>query len=146
MQEYQEDDDAVMKRMAELELAAEDVEVQKQLLVDLDRRSNLLREGARALKDRESSSASDVVGIPPGRRPIWLLSSGGGVFLRTTEAEARVVMDEDAKKTRSDIEDARDELKRRVCLLAELEGPDSALHRLYQGFDLKPVNRQNSTS
>ena len=137
-----EDDDAVMTRMAELELAAEDVEVQTQLLVDLDRRANLLREGSRAMKDRATASQKTVVGPPSTENPIWMLASGG-VFLKTSEGEALATIEEDSKRTKKDIDDARDELKLRVRLLAELEGPDSALQRLYGGFDLKPINRSS---
>jgi hypothetical protein len=131
------DDDETLKRMSDLENAAEDVEHQKRLLVELDRRSNMLREGARALKDEVAASKNPKL---TAKREVWLLSSGG-VFLRTTGADAIVHMSEDTRRTKDMVEEGRDELKRRVCGLAELEGPDSALHHLYQGFDLHPVNK-----
>jgi hypothetical protein len=134
-----QDDDELVKRMAELEAAAEDVEHQKRLLVDLDRRANLLREGSRALKDRAAVPLPRGK-IPTSKQKIWLLSAGGA-FIRTTEGEALVRMEQDRQKTTVDVEDAREELKRRVVLLAHLEGPDSALSKLYQGFDLKPMNK-----
>ncbi|AAQ15630.1 uncharacterized protein TEOVI_000298900 [Trypanosoma equiperdum] len=114
---------------AQLESAAEEVAEAKQYLIKLDRRQHQLKEASRALKK------TPVLG------DVWLLCSGG-VFVRSElkyEDTLRYLSWKMGAGER-DIEDCRDALKRKVAYLAELEGPDNAIAKLYEGFELTPVN------
>lgn len=120
------DIDATAKRSAEIENAVESIEHGKQLLIDLDRRLNMNREGSRALRQQSS------------KKKIWVLCPGG-VFVQGSKDAVLAHLDSDTNETRRRVEVTRDELKVRVVELAHLEGPDSALQRLNMGFELKPV-------
>ncbi|KAH9578416.1 hypothetical protein LSM04_007162 [Trypanosoma melophagium] len=114
---------------AQLENAAEEVAEAKQYLTDLDRRQNQYREGSRVIKSKLYSE------------DLWLFCCGK-VFVKSC-LEPKLTLeflswrlDAGAKE----IECARDDLKRKVAYLAELEGPDSALTQKLKGFELKAAN------
>lgn len=119
------DIDDAAKRSAELENAAEAVHHAKLLLVDLDRRQNMNREGTRVLKGK------------PRHDNFWVLCPGG-VFLQGSQPSVFSLLEAESEKFKSEIEIAREALKTRVVELARLEGPDSALEKLSQGFQLRP--------
>lgn len=98
----------------------------KHYLVELDRRQNQFRTAKRAL-----------IKVSEPVEPLWLLS-GASTFVAsdlstpdTIEYLTRRMQDGERE-----IATARDELKRKVAALAQLESPDSALAQLYKGFDL----------
>ena len=68
-------------------------------------------------------------------RQLWLLCSGGH-FLLAPIAVANAVVREELKELSAAKEEAHATLKESVAELAHLEGPESALHRLHQGFQL----------
>lgn len=156
-------DDDSARRSAQVEAAADAVLEGKQLLIDLDRRSNATREAQTALRklqkrastaaaaqngDRdEPSSLHTTPSIaaykraeqqPHLPRSTWL-QCNGGTFVKFSEAAALQRLEVDQKETLRSIDEARDALKDAVAELARLEGPDSALAKLNQGFDLKAV-------
>ncbi|ORC90664.1 p53 and DNA damage-regulated protein 1 [Trypanosoma theileri] len=113
----------------QLENAAEEVAEAKQYLTDLDRRQNQYREGSRVIKNKQYSE------------DLWLLCSGR-VFVKSCLEPKHTLdflswrLDAGAKE----IERARDDLKRKIAYLAELEGSEATLAQMLKGFELKPVN------
>lgn len=111
-----------------IEVAAEQVSEAKQYLIDLDRRKNQYREARRK-----------IINTQP-EEDLWILS-GGSTFVSCELGHSDTIkyFDWRLQQCENEIEAARDDLKEKVASLAELEGPDSALARLYEGFDLKPL-------
>ncbi|CAD2217655.1 p53 and DNA damage-regulated protein 1 [Angomonas deanei] len=111
-------------------MAAEEVAEAKHYLVELDRRQNQLREAKRAIMKMQE----------PRREELYLLCSGSTfVSCELDKNDTITYLSWKMQQGESDIEAAREDLKEKVAALARLEGPDSALATLYQGFDLKPV-------
>ncbi|RNF13158.1 p53 and DNA damage-regulated protein 1 [Trypanosoma conorhini] len=111
---------------ARVELAAEGVAEAKQYLVDLDRRQHQYREATRVL--RKSEVIEDT----------WLLCSGR-VFVKSNLKPKGTLnyLTWKLSAGEKEIENGREELKAKVASLAELEGPDEALSKLFRGFELK---------
>jgi hypothetical protein len=150
------EDDSV-RRAAQIEATADAVLEGKQLLIDLDRRSNATREARNALR-KQATKAAEAIGpsaVPLSltakpsvsahgrpddeqKRGVFLLCNGG-TFVRFDRDTAMRRLEEDQRETIRSIDEARDALKDAVAELARLEGPDSALAKLNQGFNLKAV-------
>jgi hypothetical protein len=82
-----------------------------------------------------AEAASEAAANPMANQ--WLFTSSG-VFVRTRMAAAEAKLSLEVRELTEATEEAREELKNAVCDVARLEGADSALSRLRQGFDLKP--------
>ncbi|KAK7202012.1 hypothetical protein NESM_000269500 [Novymonas esmeraldas] len=109
-----------------IEVAAGEVTEAKQYLVDLDRRKNQYREAQRK-----------VLATRP-QDDLWVLS-GGSTFVscELSHTDTLKYFEWRLQQCDNEIEEAREDLKQKVAALAALEGADSALARLYEGFDLK---------
>lgn len=112
-----------------IEVAAEQVTEAKHFLVELDRRKNQYREAQRK-----------VLHTRP-EEDLWVLS-GGATFVRCelSHSDTLKYFEWRLQQCDAEIEEAREDLKLKVAALAQLEGPDSALNRLYDGFDLKAMS------
>lgn len=112
-----------------IEIAAEQVTEAKHYLVELDRRKNQYREAQRK-----------ILAARPEEEP-WILS-GGSTFVscELSHSDTLKFFEWRLQQCDNEIEAARDDLTLRVAALAELEGADSALARLYEGFDLKGMS------
>lgn len=118
------------KRLLDTEIAAEQVAEAKHYLIELDRKQNQLREAKRKLLKEKPAE------------PTWLLCSASTfVLCELSDEDTIKYLDWQLHKSERDIEEARTVLKMKVAELAHLEGPDSALAHLYEGFDLKSHNR-----
>ncbi|CBZ29968.1 conserved hypothetical protein [Leishmania mexicana MHOM/GT/2001/U1103] len=113
----------------DIEIAAEEVTEAKQYLVDLDRRKNQYREAQRKILTTRPEE------------DLWILS-GGSTFVSCELSHSGTLkyFEWRLQQCDNEIERAREDLKLKVAALAELEGPDSALARLYEGFDLKGMS------
>lgn len=112
-----------------IEVAAEQVTEAKHLLVELDRRKNQYREAQRKILNNRPEE------------DLWVLS-GGSTFVscELSHADTLKYFEWRLQQCDNEIEEAREDLKLKVAALAELEGPDSALNRLYEGFSLKAMS------
>ncbi|AIO01465.1 hypothetical protein LPMP_331730 [Leishmania panamensis] len=112
-----------------IEVAAEEVTEAKQYLIDLDRRKNQYREAQRKIITKRPEE------------DLWILS-GGSTFVscELSHSDTLKYFEWRLQQCDNEIEEAREDLKLKVAALAELEGADSALARLYEGFDLKGVS------
>ncbi|KAG5469087.1 hypothetical protein GH5_02372 [Leishmania sp. Ghana 2012 LV757] len=112
-----------------IEIAAEEVTEAKQYLIDLDRRKNQYREAQRK-----------ILSAPP-EEDLWILS-GGSTFVscELSYSDTLKYFEWRLQQCDNEIEEAREDLKLKVAALAELEGADSALARLYEGFELKGMS------
>lgn len=120
-----------MGTQMELELALEQVVEAKQYLVDLDRRSNQLREAQRRLKTDPRLTEENP----------WILCSGSTfVSSDLNYGETRRYFEWQQRHVKEEIELARASLKEKVLTLAQLEGPDSALAHLNEGFELRGLD------
>lgn len=114
--------------LAEIELAAQEIAEGKHYLIELDRRQNQYREARRELLKR----------IPD--EDVYFLCNGSTFVLNEAGNTAGILFfDQKLKESETEIEAARNSLKRKVAELAALEGPDSALEELYKGFNLKKI-------
>ena len=121
--------DEVARHSTDLELVAEAVHHSKEYLVALDRRLNQTREGLRNLTSNSQNIHDDS--------PVWLLCPGGIFVQAKTSRAAMKQLEGEMGRTAKQIEAEREKLKGLVVELARLEGPDSALARLHQGFSLR---------
>jgi hypothetical protein len=122
------DVDAAARRSTEVELAAEAVHHSNAHLVALDRRLNQTREGIRAIKKGDCGAGG-----------VWVLCPGGVFVLAPSSAKAMEHLEADMALVGQHIQAERETLKSHVVELARLEGPDSALATLNQGFHLRDV-------
>lgn len=114
------------KQMVDAELAAEQVAEARHYLIELDRKQNQLREAKRKLK------------VCP-EEDVWMLCSASTfVSCELSHEDTVRYLDWQLRNNETAIVQARSDLKEKVAALAALEGPDSALALLYEGFDLKP--------
>lgn len=120
--------DVDSSRLAEIELAVQEISEGKHYLIELDRRQNQYREARRELL--KHSPDEDV----------YILCNGSTFVLNEAGNTAAILFfDQKLKESEGEIEAARSNLKKKVAELAALEGPDSALAELYKGFDLKKM-------
>lgn len=118
-----DEDENVLK---EIEIVSQEITEGKHYLIELDRRQNQYREARRKLI--KSSIDEDV----------YILCNGS-TFVKSEVGTPKTILffDEKLRNGESEILKAREALKQKVAQLARLEGPNSALAELYQGFDLK---------
>ncbi|CCW63161.1 unnamed protein product [Phytomonas sp. EM1] len=118
----------------DLEFAIDQVSEARFYLIELDRRQNQIREAKRHLLKHK-----------PDMEDVWMLCSGSTfVSCDLSHASSIKYLEWEQHEVEALIEEARDNLKRKVAALAELEGPDSALKHLHEGFDLKGMTKDGN--
>ncbi|CCW66250.1 unnamed protein product [Phytomonas sp. Hart1] len=123
--------DNISKEQIDLECAVDQVSEARFYLIELDRRQNQIREAKRHIFKHK-----------PDMEDVWMLCSGS-TFVSCDLPHASTIkyLEWEQREVESLIEEARDDLKRKVAALVELEGPDSALRHLHEGFNLKDTSK-----
>ena len=114
---------AAVTALAEAEHLAEDILMEKQHIIDYDRRRNLNREAINAMKN---GSLQKV-------RKIWV--NFGDVFIELPKARTFDIVTTEQKELDKSIDDSRQDLKVKMEKLLELQG-----EQLSPGFKLKSLN------
>ncbi|EDV26028.1 uncharacterized protein TRIADDRAFT_55718 [Trichoplax adhaerens] len=125
---------AVLKYMTDIEILAEDILVDKQMIVSLDKRRNGHREAFRSIRNTDKSNQSwmcfgdTFIELPNGSIQNLLekgLICSNGSILRGGQ-----------ENTQAEINKLHENLKPKMAQLYEMEGKQPR-----KGFDLKPLSR-----
>ncbi|XP_018589572.1 p53 and DNA damage-regulated protein 1 isoform X1 [Scleropages formosus] len=115
----------VLRYLAEVEEAAEDVLADKQQIVDLDVRRNRNREALNALRRDAEMSDEDKIKV-----------CFGSMFIKLPKKTTRQMIHKDQEQLDKEICDIRKRLKVKVNRLNELQGKPEL-----KGFNLSPLSR-----
>jgi len=105
-----------LRRVQRAEHLGEEVLMQKQQLVDLDRRRNHNREALAALRRIEREGSGGGAGAPSKQ---WVCL--GDVFVKRTSGSAREMLEADQRTLEAEIERCRSKLKEKTAELCELD-------------------------
>lgn len=121
------------KRMVDSEISADQVAEGRHYLIELDRKQNQLREARRKLLKTRPDADGDI----------WMLCSASTfVSCELSHKDTVKYLDWQLHENELAIEAARTDLMEKVTELAMLEGPDSALAHLHEGFGLTAHNKK----
>jgi len=112
--------------LADLEEAAEDILTDRQTIIDLDRTRNGNREALRHLRKQEEKKS-------------WIIM--GSTFFKLDTESVETILNKDQEKLDKEINDLRDNLKKKMDRIKDLEGRPAL-----KGFDLKPLNRDEMSA
>ncbi|PRP86048.1 hypothetical protein PROFUN_05819 [Planoprotostelium fungivorum] len=119
----------VQQNLMKAEVLAEDILIDKQQLIDLDRRRNTNREALRQITDAKKRPLAQQ------EKKTWLCMRDIFILLPTDTAESFISKDQ--KMLDEKINTTRDELKHKTSKLSQIEGaPDHS-----KPFFLNPINK-----
>ncbi|RDD46928.1 p53 and DNA damage-regulated protein 1 [Trichoplax sp. H2] len=113
---------AVLKYMTDIEILAEDILVDKQMIVSLDKRRNGHREAFRSIRNTDKSNQS------------WMCF--GDTFIELPNGSIQNLLEKGQENTQAEINKLHENLKPKMAQLYEMEGKQPR-----KGFDLKPLSR-----
>ncbi|KAJ2841119.1 hypothetical protein GGI22_008040 [Coemansia erecta] len=122
----------VVERQARIEALAEDILTDKQLSIDYDRKRQENREALNKLRQQTKN-------VRPSRRLETTTINMGDFFLDVPAAKAQSMVEGAQKELESAIDDVRQRLKKKVELLAQLEGDESKVS-IARSMNLKATN------
>ncbi|KAJ1795782.1 hypothetical protein LPJ59_004150 [Coemansia sp. RSA 2399] len=122
----------VVERQARIEALAEDILTDKQLSIDYDRKRQENREALNKLRQQAKN-------VRPSRRLETTAINMGDFFLDVPVAKAQGMVEGAQKELESAIDDVRQRLKKKVELLARLEGDESKAS-IARSMNLKATN------
>ena len=120
--------DQILKDQQAVELLAEEVLIQKQLMIDLDRKRHALNMAKRQLMRMPETSTVHV--------------DYHGMFLLQTVKDAKESIVHQARKVEEDIDTARNTIKTKTILLHEMNGISGQSGNI-DGFNLKGVSSRD---
>jgi len=120
------DSSKIVTCLADLEEAAEDILTDRQTIIDLDRTRNGNREALRHLRKQEEKKS-------------WIIM--GSTFFKLDTESVETILNKDQEKLDKEINDLRDNLKKKMDRIKDLEGRPAL-----KGFDLKPLNRDEMSA
>eukprot|EP00794_Sanderia_malayensis_P018743 gene18743-20632_t len=100
--------DAILNKIANIELLGEEIIADRHLLIDLGKKTNSNREAIRALKSKKNEEKS------------WLCI--GSTFFKIQDKNISKVLEKDQSNLGQEIDNIRTKLKDKVSKLHELEG------------------------
>lgn len=118
------------KLLAQIELTADEIIDTRQQIVNLDARRHKTREALNRLRELR-----DIDTVNKRSRKHWICV--GDMFIRLGSNEARNLLLDDQYQTETGIEKLRDDLKKHVDKLNELEGKPERT-----GLNLKPLDKK----
>ncbi|KAJ2660994.1 hypothetical protein IWW48_002699 [Coemansia sp. RSA 1200] len=126
----------IVENQARIEALAEDILTDKQLSVDYDRRRQETREALRKLRHQTQN-------VRPNSRLATTTINMGDFFLEVPAARAQIIVEAAQKELDGAIDDVRQRLKKKVELLARLEG-DERKESIARSMKLKAVNERDA--
>ncbi|KAJ2546497.1 hypothetical protein EV175_005578 [Coemansia sp. RSA 1933] len=122
----------VVERQSKIEALAEDILTDKQLSIDYDRKRQENREALNKLRKKTKS-------VRPGSRLATTTINMGDFFLDVPAAKAQSMVEGAQTELDGAINDVRQRLKKKVELLAQLEG-DESKESIAKSMNLKAAN------
>eukprot|EP00128_Syssomonas_multiformis_P004626 Colp12_sorted_trinity150504_noHs@19220 len=117
--------DRITKELSKLEILGEDILVEKQQIVDFDRKRNTNREALGSFRRKEHTDKKAWT---------WI----GSMFIKLPSDATIKLLEEDQKRLDSEISQLRDSVKRKSEELMRLQGDEQRM----QGFSLKALSEQ----
>ncbi|ODM99810.1 p53 and DNA damage-regulated protein 1 [Orchesella cincta] len=112
--------------LTDLEEVAEDILTDRRTIIDLDRTRNGNREALRHLQKQ-------------GDKKSWIVM--GNTFFKLETESVEDILKKDQEKLDKEINDLRDNLKKKMDKIKDLEGKPAL-----KGFNLKPLNRDEMSA
>ncbi|KAJ1667787.1 hypothetical protein IW140_001340 [Coemansia sp. RSA 1813] len=122
----------IVERQKKIEVLADDILTDKQLSIDYDRKRQETREAINKLRQQTKN-------VRPGSRLATTTINMGDFFLDMPAAKAQGMVEGAQKELDGAIDDVRQRLKKKVELLAQLEG-DERKESIARSMNLKATN------